>query len=242
LGPETQRETAEAAACQMIDTANRLRTPTALLLRRGTFPASAEAFAKKTAYPNRELAVIEVLKALPNDIPVVGTTGKISREIDAYCATRSQAPTPFLTVGGMGHANMIAGGIALQNPERPVACLDGDGAILMHTGNLATCAQLPNLVHIVFNNRVHDSVGGLPTSAPNLDLAALARVAGYASATCLMSAADIGPAVRSVFGRRGAAFIEIMVSPGARSDLGRPKTSPTENKSKFMAKLGASNV
>ena len=48
-----------------------------------------------------------------------------------------------------------------------VFALDGDGAVLMHMGSLATIGQRgpPNLRHIVFNNGAHDSVGGQPTHA-----------------------------------------------------------------------------
>ena len=71
----------------------------------------------------------------------------------------------FLTVGGMGHANQIALGIALAKPNKIVYCFDGDGATLMHTGSLGIIGDLKpsNYKHIIFNNGAHDSVGGQPT-------------------------------------------------------------------------------
>ena len=61
-------------------------------------------------------------------------------------------------------------------------CLDGDGAVLMHMGNLAIIATQapPNLHHVVLNNGAHDSVGGQPTAARAVDLAGVARACGYA--------------------------------------------------------------
>ena len=35
----------------------------------------------------------------------------------------------------MGHASQIATGIAIDQPNRPVYCFDGDGAALMHIFN-----------------------------------------------------------------------------------------------------------
>lgn len=48
-----------------------------------------------------------------------------------------------------------------------VYCLDGDGSVLMHMGAMASIGQngTSNLKHVIFNNGVHDSVGGQPTIA-----------------------------------------------------------------------------
>ena len=46
----------------------------------------------------------------------------------------------FLTVGGMGHASQIAAGITFASPDKKVLCIDGDGALLMHSGGMAISA------------------------------------------------------------------------------------------------------
>ncbi len=138
----------------------------------------------------------------------------------------------------MGHAAMIATGIALGDPARKVACLDGDGAILMHTGSLATSARQANLIHIVFNNQVHDSVGGQVTAGPDAKLTEVAKGLGYKTAQRITRLADIGPALEAAKAADHASFVEIMVAPGARSDLGRPKATPAESKTAFMAAIG----
>ena len=127
----------------------------------------------------------------------------------------------FLTVGSMGHALMIALGIAKAQPNRRVYCLDGDGAAIMQMGNMAIAGQsgCANLTHIVFNNAAHDSVGGQPTVGGAINLTSIATSCGY--------------------NRDGApAFREIKVAKGARKDLGRPKEPPQVNKALYMKTLG----
>ena len=135
----------------------------------------------------------------------------------------------------MGHALSIAQGIALAQPDRTVWCLDGDGASIMHLGNLATTGalsssygQLSNLRHVILNNRVHDSVGAQPTAATYdgaVDFPALANATGYAAAGTAPTAADIGPALEEMNSKVGPKLLEIQLKLGTRSDLGRPKTS-----------------
>jgi phosphonopyruvate decarboxylase len=141
----------------------------------------------------------------------------------------------FLTVGSMGHALMIALGIAKAQPKRKVVCLDGDGASIMHMGNMAICGQsgCSNLVHIVLNNAAHDSVGGQPTVGGAIDLQSVAASLGY----------DVRPldgalrsSVSATEGNRPV-FAEIKVAKGARKDLGRPKEPPQANKALFMGTL-----
>ena len=110
-------------------------------------------------------AIIKSAELLLDTDIIVGTTGKTSRELYEFRKDRNQGHhRDFLTVGGMGHANQIALGIALAKPSRNVYCFDGDGAILMHTGSLGMIGDLgvENFKHIIFNNGAHDSVGGQP--------------------------------------------------------------------------------
>ena len=197
--------------------------PVALIVRKGLFAEYKLQNRKPdiAALP-REQAIEEVLKSLPNDAVVVSTTGMISREVYETRERLGQDHSrDFLTVGSMGHAIMIALGIARSQPTRPVFCLDGDGASIMQMGNMAIAGQsgYSNLTHIVFNNAAHDSVGGQPTVGASIDLPAIAASCGY--------------------NREGSpTFTEIKVAKGARKDLGRPKEPPQVNKALYMATLG----
>ena len=81
----------------------------------------------------------------------------------------------------MGHASQIATGIAINQPHRPVYCFDGDGASLMHMGSMAITGtrNLSNLIHLVFNNGCHESVGGLPSVACKFRFSNIAKSIGY---------------------------------------------------------------
>ena len=158
----------------------------------------------------------------------------------------------------MGHALMIALGIAKAQPDRPVVCLDGDGATIMQMGNLAIAGQsgCSNLIHIVLNNSAHDSVGGQPTVAGAIDLEQLASTLGYnvlqspasqfLGATTLTvdevaAAVDWDLSTLELASRHEPddrpSFLEIRVAKGARADLGRPKEPPQANKALFMDTL-----
>jgi phosphonopyruvate decarboxylase len=172
---------------------------------------------------------------VPAGVPIVSTTGMASRELFEYRKALGHGHgRDFLTVGGMGHACQIAAGIALARPARKVVCLDGDGAMLMHLGALAITARRRNMVHVVINNGAHDSVGGQPTLATELNLVEVARSLGYGSAVCVTDPEDIAGAVSRALASDRSAFIEIGCRKGARADLGRPDTRPQDNKAQFM--------
>ncbi|HOT63719.1 MAG TPA: thiamine pyrophosphate-dependent enzyme, partial [Treponemataceae bacterium] len=117
-------------------------------------------------------------------------------------------------------------------------CLDGDGALIMQMGGLATIGDRKpaNLVHVVLNNGAHDSVGGQPTVALGIDVPALALALGYRRASTVRTQAELDAALAAEFARPGdgPALIEVRVRKGSRKDLGRPKASPEENKRALM--------
>ncbi|MDR1149118.1 MAG: phosphonopyruvate decarboxylase [Spirochaetaceae bacterium] len=168
---------------------------------------------------------------------IVSTTGMASRELyelrEKYGMGHER---DFLTVGSMGHASQIALGIALQKPQLPVTILDGDGAVLMHLGGMATLgAEKPdNIRHIVLNNGAHDSVGGQPTiaDAGPIDLCGIARSCGYEQVFCVRTKDELKRVLND--GKNGLTFIEIKVKKGVRNDLGRPQSTPEENKAALM--------
>jgi len=191
---------------------------------------------------SREEAIETVVEALPQNAAVVSTTGMISRELFEIRERKAQGHAhDFLTVGSMGHASQIALGIALQQPQRPVFCFDGDGATIMHMGNMAiTASMMPkNYVHVVFNNGAHDSVGGQPTVGLSIDLPAIAKAVGYPQTYSVSTKEELGMALASITNNlspitQGPIFLEIRVRKGNRKDLGRPTTTPIQNKEALM--------
>ncbi|MBR5970010.1 MAG: phosphonopyruvate decarboxylase [Lachnospiraceae bacterium] len=187
----------------------------------------------------REEAIREIV-AVSGEDPVVCTTGKASRELFEIRKALGQSHArDFLTVGSMGHASSIALGIALQKPEKTVWCIDGDGAVLMHLGALPVIGELrvKNLRHIMVNNGAHESVGGMPTAAGNRAFDRVAKECGYVWAETVSDPEALRNALSRMREADGPAFLEIRCSLGARKDLGRPDTTPQENKAAFMEAL-----
>lgn len=186
----------------------------------------------------REEAINLILE-YSNDDYIVSTTGKTSRELFELREVRKEShKTDFLTVGSMGHSSSIALGIAIGIDEN-VWCLDGDGSLLMHMGSMSTiCALEPEkFIHILFNNESHESVGGYPTTINVLDACDIAESFGYSTVNSVDSLEALECHLKSVIGARGPHFIEIKVAIKSRPDLGRPTSTPIENKTMFMKNI-----
>ena len=216
----------------------------AFVIRKGGLSHDKKADYRNEYALRREEAIRLIAGAAGEDV-VVSTTGKASRELfELREALGQDHSRDFLTVGSMGHASSIALGAALHRPEARVWCLDGDGALLMHMGALAVIGQAgpENLVHVVLNNGAHESVGGMPTAAGGLDLPGIARACGYPHAVTVRTPEELKRALEEVRDRRTLSLIEVKCAVGARADLGRPTTTPQENKRAFMARLAASQA
>lgn len=212
----------------------------ALIIQKGTFAKTDGIIYKNAHRLGREEAIGVIVDWLEDKDLVVSTTGKISREMYEQSDKRiGNHRQTFLTVGGMGHANMIACQLAKRLPERRIICLDGDGALLMHLGNMAVIGEQDpeNLVHICLNNGAHESVGGMPTGAPGLDFEEMAKQAGYPRTSCVHHKEELKEKLSLVREEKNLTFLQIMVSMGAREDLGRPKESAEENKGSFRKRI-----
>ena len=172
---------------------------------------------------------------------IVSTTGMISRELFEYRAAINQGhERDFLTVGSMGHASQIALGIAMAKTDRKVWCFDGDGAAIMHMGSMAIVANKApkNYVHVVFNNGAHDSVGGQPTVGLKIDLPAVAKAVGYKAAISVSSKEELEKELSTLNSQLstvgGPVLLQVCVKKGNRKDIGRPTTTPIQNKEALM--------
>jgi len=215
--------------------------PVAILVRKNTF--NQYKFLNKTPYKygmTREEALNVVLSSIPVDSVVVSTTGMLSRELFEQREKNGQGHQfDFLTVGSMGHASQIALGIALEKPERHVYCFDGDGAAIMHTGSMGIIGDMApaNFTHILFNNGAHDSVGGQPTIGFKINFSKIAEAFYYKHFSQASTPEDLNSILLNLQSAMGPSFLEVCVNKGARKDLGRPTTSPVENKIAFMENL-----
>ncbi|MDB4122132.1 phosphonopyruvate decarboxylase [Octadecabacter sp.] len=221
--------------------ARNINGPVALVVKKNTFDKFAAPKVEADLPMGREEAIMAAAEVLEDNAAVICTTGMPSRELFEFRA-RNEAGhhRDFLTVGGMGHASQIALGLAMAQPARPVYCFDGDGAALMHMGSMAITGQsnAKNLVHLVFNNGVHGSVGGQPTVGFNINMPQIATACGYAHAQRVKTKVELQEAISNSRTFDGVTFIEVQVRPGNRADIGRPTSTPARNKLDMMKFLG----
>lgn len=215
--------------------------PCALLVRKGAFEQYKLQSDVKTDFPlKREDALKIIVDNLQPDDIVVSTTGKTSRELFEYRERCGQGHhNDFLTVGSMGHSSQIALGVAFKKLDRTVYCIDGDGAVIMHMGSLAIIGTTApeNFKHIIINNGSHESVGGQPTAGFNIDIIKIAKGCGYKITLSAESENEIKKSLQEINSSPGPSLLEIKVNKGARKDLGRPTSTPIENKKSLMKYL-----
>lgn len=211
--------------------------PVALLIRKGTF-ASCKKNAKsnQTSTFKREQALEEILRLAGSEDLFISTTGKTSRELFELREKRGESQRDFLTVGSMGHTSSIALGVALGNPDKRVVCLDGDGSFIMHMGAMPIIGSLKpeNLVHVLLNNGAHESVGGQETVAGHIDIAAIAKASGYNAYHQAHDPDSLKSAWQAIDNAKGPQILELKLCTGSREDLGRPTSTPVQNKQAFM--------
>ena len=237
-----EEDKAEVQIKKAVDYMQRTKECYALVVEKDTFDTyTLQNVEKNDLTLSREEAIQIVAAAMGEKDVCVSTTGMISRELFEYRTAMNQGhERDFLTVGSMGHASQIALSIALAQPERRVWCFDGDGAAIMHMGGMAIVANKAanNYIHVVFNNGAHDSVGGQPTVGLKIDLPVVAKAVGYKAAISLNTKEELEKELSTLYSQLstlgGPIFLEVKVKKGNRKDLGRPTTTPIQNKEALM--------
>jgi phosphonopyruvate decarboxylase len=228
------------------------RRQEALVVPRGLFPKEPAAAPAPAAAPptpvlgpqrfeggrpaTRAEAVAAIHEAC-RDVAIVSTTGYASREL----ALHGPHDGRFYMQGSMGFALAIALGVARVRPRQPVLVLDGDGALLMRLGSLATAAVLrpPQLVHVVLDNGTYGSTGGQPTVSAGVDFPAAAIACGYRSAATCAGREGMSDALAWLLGRLGSgpALLHLRISAVEGDARERPERAPHEIADAFRAWL-----
>jgi thiamine pyrophosphate-dependent acetolactate synthase large subunit-like protein len=147
----------------------------------------------------------------------------------------------FYLWGAMGGAAMIGLGLALAQPERPVAVVTGDGEQLMGMGGLATiAAKRPANLSVVVLDNGHFGETGMQRSHTGLgvDLHRIAAAAGLAGCVDLREMTDV-VAYRSELQKvtGGPRFATVRIAPG-----NPPRALPARDgvylKNRFRQHLG----
>lgn len=217
------------------------KTPYALIVRKGVFgPYSQKPGEEEECEMTREDAIRTILDTFSGRELVVSTTGKTSRELFEHRDAKGQGHQfDFLTVGSMGCSASIALGVAMGKKDRKILVFDGDGSLLMQQGALSTIGHYrpSNLYHVVFDNQSYDSTGGQPTTSRTVDFEHLAEASNYRAAQTVKNKQDLKAALRETLADEGPRMLIVKIRRGARKDLGRPTTTPIENKQAFMSEL-----
>lgn len=210
-----------------ISRAKEISGPVALLVPKGVLERGEKSgFDDEPDLMSREEAIGVLVDTLPKDTIFVAATGRATRELYEVRRIRGEShANDFLNVGAMGHTSSIAAGIALAKKERLVVCLDGDASCLMHLGALGVNGQTQysNLLHIVLNNGVHESVGGQRSVTGNFSLAAVAGLLGYDIADSKLFEKSKLVSILTRFKKQCVlkcpSIIEIKIRKGIRTDL-----------------------
>jgi len=208
----------------------------AFVIRKGALSTDVKVKYENNNNMIREDIIKHIVEVSGED-PIISTTGKTSRELFETRVSNDQSHKyDFLTIGCMGHASSIALGVAINKSTTKIWCVDGDGAVLMHMGAMAVMGanQPHNIVHIIINNGAHETVGGMPTVASQIDLVAIAKACGYPNAICVDTFEGLDRELVAAKSRDELSLIEVKCSIGARDNLGRPTTTAIENKQNFM--------
>ena len=212
------------------------RESSALVIRKGALENKTKVQFSNHNTLVRESAIKKIIECIPKESLITSTTGKISRELYENRELNGEGhEKDFLTVGSMGHASSIALGQALSQKNKKIVCIDGDGAVIMHMGAMATIGAYEpvNLLHIVLDNSAHETVGGIPTISDKIDFVSIAKAVGYKEAYEVDNLNDLESVLKESVKKEKLIFIRVLVTLGSRENLGRPKEKPIDNLEKF---------
>lgn len=235
----------EGLAPELVARARRERIPVAVLAPKGVLSGEKRPYGEGPLPLTRERAIACVLDAAPADAVFSATTGRAARELYWLRESRGEGHgCDYLNVGAMGHASSVALGLALGAPGRRVVCLDGDAAAIMHMGSLAVEGSLApaNLLRVVLNNGMHESVGGVPSAGWEADLSGVAAACGYATVGCPVSTPEeVDGAVRSLCASGRAGFLDVRVRPGLRPGIPGLEVDPKAMRDALLRELAPSD-
>lgn len=189
---------------------------------RKTVPSLAHETDEHVRLPTRAEILKVFIEHVEEDAIVIATTGKTGREL----FTLADRPEHFYCVGSMGYASSVAHGVALAS-DRKVYVVDGDGAAIMHLGNLTSigASARANLTHIVLDNEAYDSTGAQPTASKTTDFAMAAKAAGYAQSGTYVGCDEFIANLRTS-SLHGPRLLHVPISVGSMLKLGRPTIGP----------------
>lgn len=190
---------------------------------------------KDDALPSR-FEALNVINSLKDKNTIqLATTGKTGRELYELEDARNN----LYMVGSMGCISSLGLGLALTRPDKSILAIDGDGALLMRMGNLATNGAFgpSNLLHILLDNGSHDSTGGQLTVSHNINFVGAAAACGYNNAIYAHDLEELMEHIETWKVQKGVTFLYLKTAKGSKQDLGRPKIKPYQVRQRLQVFL-----
>ena len=225
-----------------VSKAREISSPVALIAKKAILTEKV----KKQDYPssklmNREEAVAAVVDVLGSDSIYLGTTGRATREVHEQLKMHGVGEGhEFQNVGSMGHVSSVGLGLALAKPKKRIIVFDGDAAVVMHMGALATNCRYHagNMIHIVLNNGVNESVGGQPSAGYVVNLTEIAAACGYRTpGHAVETKEELQTIIRDFVLGDMPLFIDVHVRQGIRSDMPKLNIDHKAQKEALMKNL-----
>lgn len=225
-----------------VEKAKEISSPVALIAKKGILTQKE----KHQDYPestlmNREEAISAVIDVTGDNAVYLGTTGRATRELHEQLKAHGVSEGhEFQNVGSMGHVSSVGLGIALAKPNKRVIVFDGDAAAVMHMGALATNCRYKagNMVHIVLNNGVNESVGGQPSAGYVVNLTKVAEACGYLTpGHAVETKEELQQILSNHNNEKMPLFVDVHVRQGIRSDMPKLNIDHKAQKTALMETL-----
>lgn len=225
-----------------VNKAKEISSPVALIAKKAILTQKE----KKQTYAesplmNREEAIAAVIDVFGEDAVYLGTTGRATREVNEQLKLHGIGEGhEWQNVGSMGHVSSVGLGLALGRPDKRIVVFDGDAAAVMHMGALATNCRYkaPNLIHIVLNNGVNESVGGQQSAGQLIDLTGVANSCGYRNVGhAIKTKEELQNVLKTLPGNDMPTFVDVHVRQGIRPDMPKLNIDHKGQKEALMNQL-----
>ena len=169
---------------------------------------------------------------------IVSTVGTAGRHWPDISTNKSRD----VSLGGaMGHSASAAFGLALGLPQEKVVLFDAEGSLLMSMGVLATIAgkKPANFYHFLLDNECYATTGGQPVpNSDEIDYAAMAKGAGYASAYHFDDLEELVTGVGDILQETGPVFVSVKINAEVQNlPIGLRERRPTRGRTETIRDL-----
>ncbi len=219
---------------KLIEYAMAKKTQVALIVKKNVLKHEAKRKKFSDLEIDRSYVINEILKLTKKNYKIISTTGFISRDLFRITEESFKKTKNFYMIGGMGHAQMVAYGVANFSREK-IVCLDGDGSLVMHLGSLAILAshKKKNLKYILLNNGVHESVGAQFCVSQKINFKKLSQSFGFENYFMIKNKKELRDKLIKFFASKTNSFLEIKIKRSNLTDLPRIRNTAKVLKS-FM--------